>query len=903
MSGTREPASRPLRPPRVWALVARLLLRGQSGRLVRGELNEAFRRELERGVPPRQARIRYARNVAGSLWSLAFAAARGLVTHGALLDVKLGARMLRKQPMLAAVAMLALGLGIPAALSVHHVTRVALRPLPVPEGERVLGIRHWSLHPRGDPPSTVHDLEAWRASLHAFQGIGAVHSTLVNVLTGEAGTPPVRASEVTASTFEILRATPVLGRAFSVTDEVPGAPRVVLLSEGLWASRFARDPDIVGRTVRIGGDEHVIVGVMPSSFRFPAADALWLPLRADPVALGPDEGSDLLVFGRLADGASEADADAELAVVTARRAADDPTRFEQLVPEIVGMTVLLMGESDFSPTDPGLLFVHALISLLLLVVCGNVGTLMLARTANRMGELSIRTALGASRRRILVQLFVEALVMALLATGSGLLVAEVFARWLTERAQQLGDLPYWLDLTLDPGIVATALGLAAASAALAGVLPALRATGGGVQANLQRTASGRSTMRFGLGSSLLIVCEVALSVGFLAMGGTVVRSLFQGRDGRLGFEPERYVQGTLAQRAGAVRGDFEGEDAPAEIARRARTQQELLRRLAEDDGVRGVGLGVRVPGADPFTRWVALESEPDDAEWHRVQWSPVDIAYFSGLHRPVLQGRDFTSADLEAGPHGHRTATIVNTGFVAHVLGGRNAIGQRFRLAGGGDPDAAPAWYEIVGVVGPFGTNPLNPSKDEAMYFPLGPGEASPARYLIEVGGDSRAFPARLRQIAASVDPQATIEDATPVSDVIERESSLYRLLFLLQLGLSAIAFLLPLTGLYALMSFTVAQRTREIGIRTALGAQAWRIVSTIGRRAALQLAVGVTLGAGWAWMLLVELTGDSMVMEVDIPLTITVTMAVAAVVGVAACASPTLRGLRIQPTEALRES
>jgi predicted lysophospholipase L1 biosynthesis ABC-type transport system permease subunit len=283
----------------------------------------------------------------------------------------------------------------------------------------------------------------------------------------------------------------------------------------------------------------------------------------------------------------------------------------------------------------------------------------------------------------------------------------------------------------------------------------------------------------------------------------------------------------------------------------------------------------------------------------------VDVSFFSGLDRRIVAGRDFNAGDVEGPPGTRHTAVIVNESFVRDVLGGRNAIGQRLRYEPQGSAWGAldeGEWYEIVGVVGAFGTNPRAPARDAAVYHPLAPGEADPIRYTVELAGDPEAYVPRFRQIAASVEPGATA-DAGLLAASIRAEFLNFRWVFILLVALAGAAFLLSATGVYALLSFTVSQRTREIGIRAALGAGTGDIVATVARRAALQVGVGLALGIGWGWVLLSSFQFDVNVDARSVPLTLMLTAAAAACVCVLACAYPTLRGLRIQPTEALRES
>ncbi len=893
------------RPPRLLRLLVHLLIWGRDASYIVPDLDASFARDVERGLVRGRAARRYAWNVLASVWSVWTTGLRGLVMHGIGLDAKLGLRMLAKQPLITAAAGLALGLGIPASLTLLHGFDVVFSEFPVPDGDRVVGVRHYDRAIRYPLLSSLHDYERWM-DLAALESIGAVRSYSVNVNAEEAGASPVRAAQITASSFDVLQARPLLGRLLDAGDEIDGAPDVVLIGETLWSARFARDPDIVGTSVRIGRTSHTVVGVMPADFRFPLSNQVWLPFRARALDFPLGVGPRAFVFGRLADGVTIENAKVEMAGLTERRASDDPERFEHLVGELVDMPIMLLNEDDGVWNRPDVVVIQTLIFALLLVVCGNVGTLILARTAARSAEITIRTALGASRARILTQLFVEALVLAMAATGFGLLCANAFATWLMRLAAPYDVLPYWADLTLTPRIVAIALGLAALCAVVAGVLPALSATRRAIQANLQSAAARGSSGRFGVGSSLLIVSEIVLAVGFLALGATNLRSvlLYQGDD--LGFDPDRYVVGTLTVPELDPMDSPSAPDSVAWARHVEETQRALLTRLSEDPSVLGVAMGEDVPGLTSRNRDVILETPPVGFE--PVEWDTsiprVDVSFFAGLNRPILAGRDFNAGDVEGPPGTRHTAVIVNESFVRHVLGGRNAVGHRLRYEPQGTAWGAldeEEWYEIVGVVGYFGTNPLNSARDAAIYHPLAPGEVNPIRYTVEVAGDPEAFVPRFRQIAASVDREATV-DSGLLTASIRTMSLIRRSTFLFLLAFASAAFLLSATGLYALMSFTVSQRTREIGIRTALGAGTADIVSAVARRAALQVGVGLALGVGWGWVLLNNQRNDVTIEVGNIPLTLALTAAVAGCVCLLACAHPTLRGLRIQPTEALRE-
>ncbi len=509
----------------------------------------------------------------------------------------------------------------------------------------------------------------------------------VNLNAEESGAAPAPAAEITASSFDILRARPLLGRLLDPADERDEAPDVLLIGEELWGARFARDPDIVGQSVRIGRTPFTVVGVMPADFRFPSSTDVWLPFRARAVDLPVGAGPGVFVFGRLADGVSIEDARVELTGLTERRASDDPDRFERLVGEVVGMATLLLNE-EAEPfwSRPELVIVQALIFGLLLVVCGNVGTLILARTAARSNEITIRTALGASRARILTQLFVEALALAMVATGLGLLLADTFASWLMRLLAPYDVLPYWADLTLSPRIVGIALGLAALSAAVAGILPALSPTRRAIQANLQRTGVRSGGTRFGVGSSVLIVSQIVLSVGVLALGATGVRTAFAYQGDDLGFDPDRYVYATLTvpeldplEVQGAS--DSLGWQTHLEEIQRA-----LLTRLSEDPAVVGVSMGAHVPGLSSPNGDVILETPAagfDPVEWD-IATLRVDVSFFAGLGRPVLAGRDFNAGGVADGSASHRRhrERVVRPRSLRRTQRGRTTLSLRAPGAG-----------------------------------------------------------------------------------------------------------------------------------------------------------------------------------------------------------------------------
>lgn len=812
-------------------------------------------------------------------------------------DARLGLRMLAKHPGLTLVTVFALAIGIPVGLAPTHLANALEAPLPVPEGGRILLLRYWNPVTSRPEPTTLDDLRRWRDVMTTFGTLGAARRASYNVGTGDQLAPPVRGAEVTASAFDILRVPPLLGRTLGAADETPGAPLVAVIGYDLWQSRLAGDPRTVGRQVRIGGVAHTVVGVMPRAFRFPVNQQLWLPLRHGGSA-GAGGSRPLVVFGRLAEGAAAAAAQAQLAALGHRVALDVPEERAGLVPEVVPYSywsaTVMGGPQGGIKATPEYYLSQALTLALLLVACVNVGMLIFARTAARSEELAVRTALGASRARIVSQIFTESLVLAGLSAGIGLVLIDRLPAFLIGLATQ-GQMPFWIDLGVGRETVVWTLGLAVASAAVVGIVPALRVTGRSIQWNIQHARAGRSGFGFGTASSALIVADVAIAVATVGLAAGMSYQLGETRDGRVatGIEAAQVLAAELG---------FPPTDRKDLRAAHAERRRALVARLESEPGVRGVAVASALPRMDHPVRTIEVErgAPADGTESRRVRVASVAPDFFATLGRPVLSGRGFDATDLRRGS----TAVIVNTTFVATVLGGRNPIGTRLRFTGtSGDGRPGP-WHEVVGVVGPLGMHVLNPERDEGVYLPLEPG-TTPVHLAIHVAGtDPEAFAPRLRALAGEVDPTMSIGVPIALDKVLESD---WYLMAGMALGGGALVFLLlalAASGIYAIMSFAVAARTRELGIRAALGASRTGIVLTVARRAVAQIALGALLGTPVAVRIAFELlrdAGGGASSAAVIAVALAPGLVVMLVVSLIACTAPTLRALRVTPAEALR--
>lgn len=816
-----------------------------------------------------------------------------------VLDVKLGIRMLGKHPLMTVVSVISLAVGIPVGLTPMHMIDALEAPLPVRDGGRVLGLRYWNREKLQGVPASYFDFSAWRDGLKSFKGLGAVRIADYNVDSGTGMGGPISGAEVTASTFPVLEATPLLGRALGAGDEAIGGAPVVVLGYDLWQSRFGGDRGVVNRTVRIGGVVHTIVGVMPRGFLFPVHQQMWLPLRERPMGQ-PGGGASLQVFGRLADGVTRDRAEAELGVVQRRMRAEFPDVYQYLQAEAVPFAIAIQG----SPRGgwralTGTVAISLGAMVLLLVACANVGLLIFARTAARSAELSMRAALGADRGRIVAQVFIEVLVLAVVSTAVGLLLIELLSNRLIAAIwyPASGGLPWWIDLGVTPVMVVKALLLAVFSAAVASILPALRVTGSRMQESIRRSGATGAGIRLGPISSALVVIDMAIAVAAVGLVMGVSERLADISRGQARF-PELLSAEIALSEPALPEGDTLA--AAARTARLAPIQRALVERFQAEGGVRGVAVADVLPRMNHGFGLADVEggTRGDRFGAHEVDVAHVDPGFFAGLGQRIVAGRDFNAGDLR----GDRTAVIVNRAFAERALGGRSPVGRRFRYLSFADGEPGP-WYEIVGMVPDLGTSLLEPQHGGlGVYHPAAAGEMYPMRFAIHVGPTPTTFAPRLRELAGRVDPTVTVT-WTEALDRVFPEG--WYMLVWLRIGWTVfvgVLVVLAISGMYTMMALGVAQRTREIGIRSALGAPRGHVIATIGRRAAVQLGVGALLGmplAGWIYFRVQAQYDASAPSALVVALVPGVTAML--LVGLAACTAPLLRALRIMPTEAMR--
>jgi predicted permease len=788
--------------------------------------------------------------------------------------------------------------------------RQVIRPtLPLEGGDRIVGIRLWHTAARGVEEQALHDLGVWHAAVRSVENLGAFRTLERNLSAPDGQAWPVQVAEINASGFRVAGVRPLLGRALLVEDEQPAAPFVAVIGYRVWQDRLGGDPGIVGRTLRLGTAPITVVGVMPAGFEFPASHDVWTPLRFRPADYGGRQGPEVYVFGRLAEGVTLDEAQAELSAIGARMSEESPETHEHLRPQVMPYAES-MALFSFSPSEltMALISINVPLVLLLVLVCGNVALLIFARAATREGEIVMRTALGATRGRIVSQLFAEALVLAGVAAAVGLACTGFALRWglRAVEAEVLdgGRLPFWFDDTLAPATAIYAGLLAVTGAAIAGVLPALKITRR--SALCPHPGAGASGLRFGGVWTAVIVTQVAVTVAFPAVAFFVRRDAVQIRSVDVGFRAETFLSARL---------EMDPEDASAGFVRsRAdilpqyrRAYRELERRLEAEPGVVGVTVADRLPRMYHDRRFIEVDEGAvalPTGSWpaHGVAAAAFDIDAFEVLDTPILLGRAFHSGDLEP----DRRVAIVNQSFVARVLGGRSPIGRRVRFlrfdesgqAWSGDTAPGP-WHEIVGVVRDMGMAVEPDPKVAGFYYPLRPDDAYPVHLAVHVKGDLAAFAPRLRALATEVDPTLRLEQVQPLDQVNSAELQVLDFLFRLAALVCGIALVLSLAGIYSVMSFAVSRRTREIGIRIALGARPGRVVAAVFRRPLTHVGLGIGAGVGLIVALALPIYGGAIgAAQAGVIGAYAVLMVAVCLL---ACVVPTWRALRVEPTEALR--
>jgi predicted permease len=809
-------------------------------------------------------------------------------------DVQSAWRTLRQTPGLTAVAFVSLAVAIGITTAAFSVVYGAfLSPLPVPGGDRLVTIHEYHRSGRFNVPLTARQFTSRRHQTTTFEAVGAWYSrniTLTSDRAGDSASGLVRAAHVSPESLTIVGVPALLGRHPAASDVTPGAPAVVVLGHDVWRARFGADPDILRRAVYVAGRPHQVIGVMPPRFAFPIRDHVWIPVQmnADAANSTPE---DVTLFGKLRPGVSLREASAELAVLGATEQTRDAK-------DATSPLVMPFTRGFMTPEQEWAIYGFLIgVMAFLIVIAANLANLFFARNSARAREMALRSALGASRRRLMTQLLVESLVLATTAAVAGLMVSRVAIEWFQ---QQVEDLPWWADF----GINATVLGFVACSALLATVVAGL-----GPAARLTRIApaeqlkagGGTFTLRFSPVGAALIVVQVAISVAFLSVVSVLAQGLF-------GFSYQRYQlpgesvlvaqvylgapDATELSRPGAIRTDVWKRHSARSFEQFERIREALVRLR----GVRHVTLSSHFPGND--VEAVRIQLDPAVAgpvEGVTTRIAAVGADFFATLAARVELGRDFSAAERRGPP----TAVIVNAPFARKYFAGQSPLGRSLRLLSTGGAGAGP-WLEIVGVVPDLALNPGDPTRADGIYLPF---EGSNfARLALNTDGEPLSLVPLVHGVVMRENARAQVQAVQTLGAQMDAAENVFRGLGAGLLVIGGTALLLSAVSFYSLVSFGVTRRTREIGIRLALGAPPGRILRGVLAGELKMVCVGavggVLLGLG-LYQLVAQLPFD---LRPAGPSLAAAFAGLLLVVGAGACLMPARRALSITPIDALKD-
>jgi predicted permease len=811
-------------------------------------------------------------------------------------DLRYGARMLRRNPGFAAVAILTLAIGIGANIVIFSVVNgILLKPLPFPDSQSVVTI--WETFAnRNVTRGTASAAEYldWRDMNHVFQELSASRALSFSI-TGGGDPERVWGSQVSGNFFRMLRVTPVIGRDFTPEDEQIGHEQVVLLSYGLWRRRFGGDSGILGKTILLDEKPFTVIGVLPRSFSLYGTlpdFELWKPFAFNR-ALLDREDHELVIFARLKDGVPISHANAEMITIQEELKKQYPG-FDQKN----GIRVIGFHDELVSTLRPGLLLLLASVAFVLLIACANVANLMLARAAVREREIALRISLGAGRRRIFRQLLTESALLSLVGAACGILFAFGGIHIVREAviSGQGSRIPHPEWIAIDSTVLGFTILIAVATGILFGFAPAIQISRSALFESLKEGSRGSTAGRHSqLARSVLVVSEVAFSLLLLVGAGLLVRSFALMLAEPLGFDPENLLTGQMLL-----------PDAHyADGQHISNFYQAVVERVNAIPGVASASAANFLP----LTRWnaycdfdIAGRATPPSGEHFTGLYRVADWRYLQTMGVPVKQGRDFTASD---GPDSLGVA-LVNETLARRYWPNADPVGQQIRLVFSAtrtpwEPIPHQGWLTIVGVVGDVRDWAWSEPKSGQLYLP---DTQNPSRLMSLVArssGDRAQLTAAVRRAIESVDPDQPMTDVKTMEEYLAVAFSQRRLNMSLLAFFAVIAALLAAIGIYGVMGYAVTQRSHEIGIRMALGAEPADVLRMIvgdGMKLAL---LGLVIGITASLLLMKYLESQLYGVKARDPLTFIAVAAGLALVALAACYFPARRATKVDPLVALR--
>ncbi|MCI0408155.1 MAG: ABC transporter permease [Acidobacteria bacterium] len=801
-----------------------------------------------------------------------------------LQDVRYGLRMLLKNPGFTVVAVLTLALGIGANSTLFSVVNsVLLRPLPFPNPGRLVAV--WEFVPEKGwyrEPFSFPDFADWREQTKSFEKMAAY--TYVGATLGEGGDAEfVGGAAVSADLFPILSARPRLGRVFTAEEDRPGAARAVILGHGLWERRFHSSPEVLGQTILLDGESCTVVGVMPETFNFPIGGSprsYWVPLTTDPDTRERVElrGNHYLrAVGLLKEGIGPLQAEADLDTIARRLETAYPGTNHLMRARVLPLHEELVGD-----VRPALLVLLGAVGFVLLIACANIANLLLARASSRQKEIAIRAALGAGWGRIARQLLVESLLLSLAGGALGLLVAIWGVDFVVRLAP--GPIPRIGEIGLDVRVLAFTLGVSLLTGILSGLAPALRSARASLDPDLREGRGGEAEgWRRNRVRALLVVSEVALSLVLLAGAGLMLRT-FQRLSGvDPGFKPENVLTVSVSlPNASYPNG-----------AQRIAFVDRLLERVGAVPGVRSAATVFTLPlGGSNRSNSFRIPDRPQAPEGDPdANYRTISPGYLVSMGIPLLKGRAFTAQDGATTP----AVALVNETFARRFFPGEDPIGKVIET----DEDGTRR-REIVGVVGDVRFDSLDSHLEPEYYVPYPQAPETSVTLVVRAAKDPSSLAPTLREQVRALDPSLPLYAVRTMEEYLAASVADRRVIALLLGSFAAVALALAATGLYGVLAYSVSRRTREIGIRVALGARPADVLKLVVAQGMLLTVAGLGIGLAGGLLLTRFLSGLLFGVRPTDPLTFAGVSALLAGVALLACYLPARRAARVDPVTAL---
>jgi putative ABC transport system permease protein len=803
-------------------------------------------------------------------------------------DLRFAVRMLLKDKWFTLVAVLALGLGIGLNATVFtFVNAVLIRGLPFHDPQEILHMNGRNTSTGNGSGISYLDTEEFRGQSRAFASLAAYRNNSFTVT--ENGRPPerVRGCAMSASSFSLLGQEPLIGRTFAEGEDKPGARPVAILGYGLWKSRYAGDPQILGRVININGTAHEVIGVMPEGVKFPNNAEMWRALIPEGDDLKRRDLRSLNMFGRLAADKTREAGSAELSAIAARVEAQYPDTNKNMGVEVMTFNERFNG----GPIRAIFLSLLGAVGFVLLIACANVANLLLARSATRAREVAVRFALGASRAVIVRQLLVESVLLACLGGVFGLALAHFSVKLFDAAVANVGK-PYWIVFTFDPVVFGYFAAICLTTGIVFGLAPALQVSRTNMNDVLKEGGRGNAgAVRARRLTSTMVVAEIALTIVLLVGAGLMIRSFLKLYSMNIGVDTSHML--TMSVQL---------PDAKYSTADQRRIfYDSLMGRLQAIPGMRSVAIATSVPFAGSEGRGLEIEGRPPakPEEAPRTSTITVSANYFDAMDAAIRRGRSLRESDGAPGSE----VVVVNERFVTRFFPNEDALGRRIRLVAGSaqKPEPGP-WLTIVGV-GPTirQGSPQSTDPDAVVYQPYRLQSPGSMNIIARSQVAPTSLTPLIREAVQAVDSDLPVFNVQTMDELLAQNRWPYRVFGTMFALFAFIALVLSAVGIYAVTSYSVTQRTQEIGVRMALGARPGEVSWLILRRGLIQLGIGLTIGLSLALFAGIPLRAILVQVPPRDPVTFATIISVLVVVTMAACLIPARRATRLDPLTALR--